>query len=92
MTTNLSESRQGELRATNISMVILAVIFVALRLIARIYTRVGLAIDDYTLLVALVSQYTLRGQTAQLTRLPVLSIRSFLFDFARYSPLLMSVS
>ena len=57
MSTNLSESRQAELRATNISMVILAVIFVVLRLIARIYTRVGLAIDDYTLLVALVSQY-----------------------------------
>lgn len=53
-TINLSESRQTELRATNIAIVLLCVGFVCLRLISRHMTGAGYGIDDYTLLVALV--------------------------------------
>lgn len=55
-TVDLTENRQGELRATNIAIVILAVTFLGLRLCARcMMTRIGMGKDDYVILVALVS-------------------------------------
>jgi len=51
---DLSESKQGELRATTYSITVLAAVFVALRFAARMKRGVALRIDDWMLVVALV--------------------------------------
>ncbi|KAL2064279.1 hypothetical protein VTL71DRAFT_4773 [Oculimacula yallundae] len=50
---NLSENRQGELRATSIAITILAVFFVILRFVSRYMRGIGIGADDVMILVAL---------------------------------------
>lgn len=52
---DLSENKQGEIRGTMISVVVLAFAFVALRFFARWRAGVHWGIDDYLCVVALVS-------------------------------------
>lgn len=48
------DSRQSGMRATAISIVVLTVLFSALRIWGRVWRRVNVGADDITLLVALV--------------------------------------
>ncbi|KAL2059929.1 hypothetical protein VTL71DRAFT_10084 [Oculimacula yallundae] len=50
---DLTENRQGELRATSIAITILAVFFVALRFLSRRMKGIGFGADDVMILVAL---------------------------------------
>jgi len=52
---DLTASKQQELRATAYSITVLAGVFVALRFVARAKRGAGLKIDDWMLVVALVS-------------------------------------
>jgi hypothetical protein len=52
---DLTENRQTELRATNITIVALAVFFVGLRFFSRWSKGVKFGADDWTILLALVS-------------------------------------
>lgn len=51
---DLSESRQGELQATNIAIVLLAIFFVGLRFAGRFVKGFGIGRDDFVMIVALV--------------------------------------
>tara|TARA_R110002033_G_scaffold39312_1_gene79063 strand:- start:118 stop:318 length:201 start_codon:yes stop_codon:yes gene_type:complete len=52
---DLTENRQGELRATSIAITLLAVFFVVLRFISRRMKGIGVGADDIMIVVALVS-------------------------------------
>ena len=52
---DLTENRQGELRATSIAITLLAVFFVVLRFISRRMKGIGVGADDVMIVVALVS-------------------------------------
>jgi nicotinamide riboside transporter PnuC len=55
MASNRSEeSTQSKQRITTIVLAILAIIFLILRLVARHMKRIGLGMDDWTLIVGLV--------------------------------------
>ncbi|PVH77142.1 hypothetical protein DL98DRAFT_424172 [Cadophora sp. DSE1049] len=52
---DLTQNRQGELRATSVAITLLAVFFVVLRFISRRMKGIGVGADDIIILVALVS-------------------------------------
>jgi succinate dehydrogenase hydrophobic anchor subunit len=52
--TRAEESTQTKQRVTTIALAILAIVFLLLRIIARRMKRIGLGVDDWTLIVGLV--------------------------------------
>ncbi|KAH7310335.1 hypothetical protein BKA65DRAFT_601241 [Rhexocercosporidium sp. MPI-PUGE-AT-0058] len=50
---DLTQNRQAELRATTISITILAIFFVTLRFLSRRMKGIGVGVDDIMILVAL---------------------------------------
>lgn len=64
--TRSEESTQSKQRITTIVLAILAIIFLLLRLVARRMKRIGLGVDDWTLIVGLVGLVLIREPSCRM--------------------------